>query len=85
MSAHTNRFFTILARCMRTTNVGGLDRTLISDLAISRLIYVFAVDLSLFRAPRYLLNKSHIDEYTKEVGISEPMDDFDDRNALYSL
>ena len=44
-----------------------------------------AVDLSLFRAPRYLLNKSHVDEYRKEVGVSEPIDDFDDRNALYAL
>ncbi|MCJ1351614.1 MAG: hypothetical protein MMC33_001598 [Icmadophila ericetorum] len=42
-------------------------------------------DLSLFRAPRYLLNKSHVDEYRKEVGVSEPIDDFDDRNALYAL
>ncbi|KAG9233798.1 Fructosamine/Ketosamine-3-kinase [Amylocarpus encephaloides] len=42
-------------------------------------------ELSLMRHPRYLLNKPHLDEYTKVVVQSEPVDDFDDRNALYSL
>ena len=70
---------------MRTTNVGFMGYTVFSESVFSRLTLIVVVDLSLFRAPRYLLNKSHVDEYKREVGISEPMDDFDDRNALYSL
>ena len=66
---------------MRIMNVGFSNYNAIS---FSKLTLT-TVDLSLFRAPRYLLNKSHVDEYKKEVGISEPIDDFDDRNALYSL
>ena len=66
---------------MRTTNVN----IVFVRLTISKLTLPKTVDLSLFRAPRYLLNKSHVDEYKKEIGISEPAEDFDDRNALYSL
>ena len=33
----------------------------------------------------YLLNKSHVDEYKKEISISTPVKDFDNGNALYLL
>ncbi|KAK8004233.1 hypothetical protein PG989_003952 [Apiospora arundinis] len=42
-------------------------------------------DLSLMVAPRYKLGSSHIAEYTKRMGMSEPREDFDDRLMLYHL
>ncbi|SPO04701.1 uncharacterized protein DNG_07386 [Cephalotrichum gorgonifer] len=35
--------------------------------------------------PRYALGPEFIDLYKKELGASEPVEDFDDRNALYSM
>ncbi|KAK8099905.1 Fructosamine kinase-domain-containing protein [Apiospora kogelbergensis] len=43
------------------------------------------IDLSLMVAPRYLLGARHVAAYTKEIGISEPREDFDDRLMLYNL
>lgn len=37
------------------------------------------------RDPRYDIGLDFVDLYIKEVGASEPQDDFDDRNALYSM
>jgi hypothetical protein len=37
------------------------------------------------KAPRYRLNADHVDEYKKEIGISEPKEEFDDRLTLYAL
>lgn len=42
-------------------------------------------DLGMFRAARYRTNKAHIRAYQKLVDISEPVKDYDDRNALYAL
>lgn len=37
------------------------------------------------RDPRYAIGLEFLDLYKKEVGASEPQEDFDDRNALYSM
>lgn len=37
------------------------------------------------RDPRYAIGLEFLDLYKKEIGASEPQDDFDDRNALYSM
>ena len=37
------------------------------------------------RDPRYAIGLEFVDQYKKEVGISEPHEDFDDRNAVYSM
>ena len=39
----------------------------------------------MFRAPRYLTNKSHLRAYHQQVEASFPPEDKDDRNALYAL
>ncbi|KAK8135980.1 hypothetical protein PG984_003920 [Apiospora sp. TS-2023a] len=42
-------------------------------------------DLSLMVAPRYDLGALHVAGYTKQMGVSEPREDFDDRLMLYHL
>lgn len=42
-------------------------------------------DLGLWRAPRYRLGRSYLEEYKKIMGMSEPHEDWEDRNALYAL
>ncbi|KAK7416889.1 hypothetical protein QQX98_004947 [Neonectria punicea] len=42
-------------------------------------------DLGSWRAPRYKMGRPFFKEYQKEMGISEPKGDWDDRNALYAL
>lgn len=37
------------------------------------------------RDPRYAIGLDFVDLYKREVGASEPQEDFDDRNALYSM
>jgi hypothetical protein len=44
-----------------------------------------AVDLGVFRNPRYPLGKPYLKEYWKHVPISEPEEDVDSRNTLYML
>ena len=34
---------------------------------------------------RYALGREFIDNHKKEVGASEPVEDFDDRHELYAL
>ncbi|KXJ87211.1 Fructosamine/Ketosamine-3-kinase [Microdochium bolleyi] len=41
-------------------------------------------DLGMWRAERYLTNKSHAQAYFHIAGISHPLEDVDDRNALYA-
>ncbi|KAL8989416.1 MAG: hypothetical protein Q9169_008365, partial [Polycauliona sp. 2 TL-2023] len=42
-------------------------------------------DLGPWRAPRYRLGRSYMEEYHKHIPISTPVDDWDDRNALYAM
>jgi protein-ribulosamine 3-kinase len=42
-------------------------------------------DLGMWRAARYRTNKAHIRAYHKLIEISAPVEDHDDRNALYAL
>lgn len=42
-------------------------------------------DLGGFRAARNKLGELYVKEYQFQMGISEPHEEFDDRNALYSL
>src|SRR5262249_10328459 len=42
-------------------------------------------DLGMWKAARYRTNKAHVRAYQKLVDISEPVEDFDDRNSLYAL
>ncbi|KAL8673456.1 MAG: hypothetical protein Q9168_002123 [Polycauliona sp. 1 TL-2023] len=42
-------------------------------------------DLGPWRAPRYRLGRSYMDEYHKHIPISAPVEDWDDRNALYAM
>ncbi|KAF9893520.1 hypothetical protein FE257_010832 [Aspergillus nanangensis] len=43
------------------------------------------MDLQCMRDPRYAIGLEFVDQYKKEVGMSEPHEDFDDRNAVYSM
>lgn len=43
------------------------------------------VELGSWRAPRYKMGDPFMKEYQRLMGISEPIDDWDDRNALYAL
>ena len=52
---------------------------------MSQLTFKFLVDMSLWRAARYRTNKHHQTAYHKFIEISEPVEDRDDRNALYAL
>ncbi|MDI1486819.1 MAG: hypothetical protein OHK93_006081 [Ramalina farinacea] len=42
-------------------------------------------ELGSFRVPRYRLGLQWLKEYNKHFPISEPQDDFDDRNLIYSM
>ncbi len=42
------------------------------------------MDLQCMRSPRYMVGLEFVEMY-KEVGASEPVGDFDDRNALYAM
>lgn len=43
------------------------------------------VDLGMMREPRYRFNGEHISKYLGIVRPSQPVQDFDDRNALYAM
>ncbi|AEO69870.1 uncharacterized protein THITE_123229 [Thermothielavioides terrestris NRRL 8126] len=43
------------------------------------------MDLQCMRSPRYVVGLDFVKEYSKGVGKSEPIEDFDDRNALYAI
>jgi len=43
------------------------------------------MDLQCMRSPRYVVGIEFANLYRNEVGASEPVDDFDDRNALYAM
>ena len=43
------------------------------------------VELGSWRAPRYKMGDPFMKEYQRLMGMSEPVDDWDDRNALYAL
>lgn len=42
-------------------------------------------DLGSWRAPRYKMGQSYLEEYKGVMGVSEPKGDWDDRNALYAM
>ncbi|RYP92351.1 hypothetical protein DL770_001553 [Monosporascus sp. CRB-9-2] len=42
-------------------------------------------DLAICRNPRYRLGKPYIKQYWKRIPISEPEEDFEDRNAVYAM
>ncbi|KAF9773962.1 hypothetical protein IL306_008099 [Fusarium sp. DS 682] len=42
-------------------------------------------DFGMWRASRYRTNRAHVRAYFKLAGISEPVEDQDDRHALYAL
>ncbi|KAH6632539.1 hypothetical protein F5144DRAFT_574412 [Chaetomium tenue] len=39
----------------------------------------------MWRASRYRINKAHVQEYFKLAPVTEPMEDQDDRHALYAM
>lgn len=39
----------------------------------------------MMREPRYIFSNEHIRHYKKSVEASEPLADFDDRNAIYAM
>ncbi|KEY71832.1 hypothetical protein S7711_10062 [Stachybotrys chartarum IBT 7711] len=43
------------------------------------------LELHMMREPRYRFTREHAQLYKKAVDPSEPMEDFDDRNALYAM
>ncbi|KAI1347589.1 Fructosamine kinase-domain-containing protein [Xylaria sp. FL0043] len=43
------------------------------------------LDLAMMREPRYQFTREHADKYRELVPPSEPVEDFDDRNALYAM
>ena len=44
-----------------------------------------ADELGSFCVPRYRLGRQWLEEYHKHFDISEPKEDFDDRNLIYSM
>ena len=42
-------------------------------------------DLGSWRAPRYRFGRPFLKQYQKQMGLSPPEEDWDDRNALYAL
>ncbi|KAI1876829.1 uncharacterized protein JN550_000901 [Neoarthrinium moseri] len=42
-------------------------------------------DLGCCKAPRYSLGRPYVEEYFKNIPVSEPAEDFEDRHALYAL
>lgn len=42
-------------------------------------------DLGTWRSSRYTMGRPFFREYQKAMQISEPQEDWDDRNALYSM
>ncbi|KAI9688309.1 MAG: hypothetical protein M1820_010269 [Bogoriella megaspora] len=42
-------------------------------------------DLGVWKAPRYRLGQPYLKEYQKQMGLSAPKEDWDDRNTLYSI
>lgn len=42
-------------------------------------------ELGVCRNPRYNMGKPYIEEYLKHMPISEPVEDFDTRNAIYAM
>jgi len=42
-------------------------------------------DLGSWRATRYKMGKPYLKEYQRVMGVSEPRQDWDDRNALYAM
>ena len=42
-------------------------------------------DLGSWRAPRYRMGRPFLKQYQKQMGMSVPEEDWDDRNALYAL
>jgi len=42
-------------------------------------------DLGSWRATRYKTCKPYLKEYQRVMGVSEPRQDWDDRNALYTM
>lgn len=42
-------------------------------------------DLGTWRAPRYKMGRPYFKEYQRVMQISEPAEDWDDRNALYAM
>ncbi len=43
------------------------------------------VDLGSWRAPRYKMGRPFFREYRRAMGLSEPQEDWEDRNALYAV
>ncbi len=62
-----------------------LSFTLLPLEVVSYSLLSAIADLGTWRSPRYRLGKPYIKEYLKHVPISEPVEDFDDRNALYAM
>ena len=42
-------------------------------------------DLGSWRAPRYKMGRTLLEEYKRVMGMSEPEEEWDDRNALYAM
>jgi hypothetical protein len=51
----------------------------------TQLMTLDIADLGICRNPRYRLGKPYIDEYLKHMPVSEPIEDFHARNALYAF
>ena len=49
------------------------------------MLSVHADELGSFRVPRYRLGQRWLKEYHEHFPISEPEDDSDDRNLIYSM
>ena len=59
---------------------------ILSSSAVLRIILTMGTDeLGSFRVPRYKLGGHWLKEYNKHFPKSEPQDDFDDRNMMYSM
>jgi hypothetical protein len=43
------------------------------------------VELHMMREPRHRFSGGHIVKYKESIQPSEPIEDFDDRNALYAM
>jgi protein-ribulosamine 3-kinase len=46
---------------------------------------LLVVELHMMRQPRYRFTQEYVNQYKQVFPPSEPIEDFDDRNALYAM
>ncbi|KAL8787817.1 MAG: hypothetical protein Q9213_002004 [Squamulea squamosa] len=82
-------FEKVIPRLLRPLETGNMKPDALTDEPIIFDSCAFwghnEADLGSWRAPRYRLGRSYMKEYHNHIPISAPVEDWDDRNALYAM